>query len=82
MSNKLQLYIDSSVMLPNTPQWINRFEIHSSSSNRVYVVAQNNNNRFWGCSCPGWKSHRKCKHLESMGLPSHERPMEVEMHRG
>ena len=53
-------------ILPDTTQWINRFEIHSSSSNRVYVVAQRANKTEWGCSCPGWRIHRSCKHLKSI----------------
>ncbi len=49
-------------------QWADRIEIKSSSSSRVYVVAKNVITGAWGCSCPGWKSHRTCKHLKSMGL--------------
>jgi hypothetical protein len=62
--------------LPDSDQWINRFEIRSESSNRVYVIAQNKRKRHWACSCPGWKSHRKCKHLAALGLPAYERPYE------
>lgn len=59
-------------------QWINRIEIKSETSNRVYVVAQHAERRSWGCSCPGWRRHRHCKHLERLGLPSSEEPFEVE----
>ena len=41
----------------------NRIEIKSETSNRLYVVAQNKKTNNWGCSCPGWIIHRKCKHL-------------------
>lgn len=53
-------------LLPDTTQWINRFEIESESSNRVYVVAQRSNLAEWGCSCPAWKTRRTCKHLNSI----------------
>jgi hypothetical protein len=63
-------------------QWINRIEIKSETSNRIYVVSQYAEKRFWGCSCPGWKRHRHCKHLERLGLPSSEEPFEVEEDHG
>lgn len=66
-----------SVALPDKAGWTNRFEIKSSSSNRVYVIAQNINGRHWGCSCPGWLTRRKCKHLQGLGLPCFEAPLEV-----
>ncbi len=53
----------NSVALPDNAQWTNRFEIRSSSSNRIYVVAMNKATGKWGCSCPGYCSKRKCKHL-------------------
>jgi hypothetical protein len=59
-------------------QWVNRTEIRSETSNRVYVVAQHAQKRFWGCSCPGWRRHRRCKHLDRLGLPGGEEPFEVE----
>lgn len=63
----------NAVALPDNGQWTNRFEIRSASSNRVYVVAQNKATKKWGCSCPGYCIHRKCKHLvEGCGLPEHE----------
>lgn len=49
--------------LPDNDQWQDRFEIHSESSNRVYIVARNKKSGKWGCSCPGYLAHRKCKHL-------------------
>jgi hypothetical protein len=58
--------------------WINRIEIKSESSNRIYVVSQHVSKRYWACSCPGWRAHRKCKHLERLGLPCVEIPFEVE----
>lgn len=78
----LQLYIPPSNKLPDLGVWINRFEIHSQSSDRVYTIAQHKDKRHWGCSCPGWKSHRTCKHLRELGLPSYEQPKEVTTHAG
>jgi len=68
MDNQLERVIKSRGMtvLPDTPQWINRFEIESESSNRIYVIAQRANRTEWGCSCPGWKRFRKCKHLNTI----------------
>ena len=58
--------------------WINRIEIKSETSDRVYVVSQHATKRYWACSCPGWRAHRRCKHLEQLGLPAGEQPFEVE----
>ena len=66
-----------SIALPDNAQWENRFEIRSESSNRVYIVSQNIKKRHWGCSCPGWRRHRRCKHLTQLGLPGQEQPHEV-----
>src|SRR5271157_3307202 len=66
-------------MLPENNQWENRFYIKSESSGRLYTIAQNKNRRFWGCSCPGWISRRKCKHLTAMGLPANEQPYEAQI---
>lgn len=71
------LRVSSDVVLPDNTQWKNRFEINSASSDRVYVVAQNKNAGYWGCSCPGWRIHRKCKHLAALGLPANQQPFEV-----
>jgi hypothetical protein len=51
------------VVLPDNEQWTNRVEIKSETSSRLYTVAQNKKTGQWGCSCPGWKRHRHCKHL-------------------
>ena len=63
--------------LPDNRQWTNRFELSSETSDRVYVIAQHKTGRHWGCSCPGWRRHRRCKHLATVGLPSLEKPHEV-----
>jgi hypothetical protein len=72
-----EIYIPRHAALPDNDQWINRFEIHSETSNRVYVIAQNKKKKHWACSCPAWKIHRKCKHLYSIGVPNYERPFIV-----
>jgi len=66
-----------TITLPDNNTYINRFEIKSSSSNRIYVIAQSKKGRWWSCSCPGWIRHRKCRHLEAMGLPSGQVPFEA-----
>lgn len=52
-----------SSLMPDNDQWTNRFTVESSSSSRVYTVAQRRTDGTWGCSCPGWKHYRHCKHL-------------------
>lgn len=52
-----------STLLPDNKLWTNRFEIKSSSSDRLYIIAQQRADGVWGCSCPGWRHHRKCHHL-------------------
>mgnify|MGYP001612703939 CR=1 len=63
--------------LPDNKLWTNRFSIHSETSNRVYILAQNKAKRFWSCNCPSWRVRRYCKHLETLGLPCLEKPHEV-----
>lgn len=56
------------VMLPDRGDgWINRIQIPSETSTRLYVVSQNTKqgNRF-ECSCPAWRTRRRCKHLDTM----------------
>lgn len=52
-----------STLLPDNERWTNRFQVKSRTSNREYVIAQQRADGVWGCSCPGWTHHRKCKHL-------------------
>ncbi len=73
------LRVDSSVVLPDNKQWTNRFEIKAETSNRMYVDSQNKKKRHWGCSCPAWRIHRKCKHLTALNLPLFEKPFEVKL---
>ena len=77
-SNSLPiLRVAQSLMLPDNVQWHNRFEIYSETSNRVYVIAQHKKRRHWGCSCPSYRTRRRCKHLEEIGLPTNEVPHEA-----
>jgi len=78
-ANLPALRVKRDLMLPDNAQWENRFEIKSETSNRIYIISQNIKGRFWGCSCPAWRTRRYCKHLASMGLPSHEKPHEVKI---
>lgn len=61
-----QLKESGLISLPDNERYTNRFNIKSASSNRLYVVAQNKSNKGWECSCPGWISRRKCKHLTTL----------------
>ena len=73
------LRISKEMVLPDSAQWQFRFSIESESSNRLYVISQHKKNKHWGCSCPGWKRYRKCKHLSALGLPGNEQPYEVNL---
>jgi len=72
-----EIYIRKEVALSDNDQWQNRFEIHSESSDRIYIIAQNKRKKHWACSCPAWRVHRKCKHLSAVGVPNYEKPFEV-----
>lgn len=71
------LRVPQGMQLHDNDQWQNRFEIHSETSNRIYVIAQNKKRRHWGCSCPKWRTKRNCKHLEAIGVPGNEIPYEA-----
>ena len=66
-----------AVRLPDNEQWVNRFQIRSETSDRVYTVAQNRKKGHWGCSCPSWRTRRTCKHLKALGLPELEKPSPI-----
>lgn len=72
----MELHIPRDPALPDDEQWRFKFEIPSATSSNVYVVSQNIKGKFWGCSCPGWRTHRHCKHLDAIGLPGYEIPYE------
>jgi hypothetical protein len=72
-----ELVIPNEISLPDNDQWQFRFTIKSKSSDRLYTIAQHKKNKYWGCSCPGWKSNKHCKHLTAMGLPGDCKPHEV-----
>jgi hypothetical protein len=73
------LFVSRQELLPDTEQWQNRFTINSETSNRLYTIAQHKNKKHWGCSCPGWKRYRYCKHLTALGIPGNEQPFEVNL---
>lgn len=80
MPNKLTVYIElpqDARLLPDNAQWENRFQIKSSSSNKLYTIAQNKQKRHWACDCMGWVRHRTCKHLNKLELPCHCQPYEA-----
>lgn len=71
------VHVKNDLILPDNDEWQFRFEIYSETSNNIYVISQHKKKLHWGCSCPGWKRHRKCKHLIAVGLPCHEKPFEI-----
>lgn len=72
-----EIIISANMTLPDNDLWRFRFEINSETSNRKYTIAQHKVKKHWGCSCPGWRAHRNCKHLQAMRLPGKETPFEV-----
>jgi hypothetical protein len=72
-----EIYIRKEAALPDNDKWQNRFEVHSETSDRVYIIAQHKEHKHFGCSCPAWRVHRKCKHLTAVGVPNNERPFEI-----
>lgn len=72
--NALVLHIPQSNRLPDNTQYTNRFEVRSASSGNVYIIAQSKSGLWWSCSCRGWIRHKKCKHLEALGLPGFHTP--------
>jgi len=78
--NAVSIRVDTEMMLPDNRDWINRFEIESETSDRIYIIAQHGEKRHWGCSCPGWRTRRSCKHLTALNLAPYEQPQEIEVH--
>lgn len=75
MEKSVSIFVQKKDRLPDNDQWKNRFEIKSATSDRVYIISQNKNKGHMGCSCPGWRVHRTCKHLKALGLPGNEVPV-------
>ena len=77
----LKVYIPEDRRLPDTATHVNRFDIKSSSSNRLYRISQNRRGGWWECSCPGWIGHggKQCKHLRALGLPGDRIPFDAQL---
>lgn len=74
------IYILGANRLPDERGWTNRFKIVSNSSGSVYIIAQHEKGRYWGCSCRGYTTRplvRNCTHLKQLGIPGGEKPYEV-----
>jgi hypothetical protein len=61
--NALTVRKMGGLALPDNNLWEMRFEIHSETSNRIYIIARNKKSKKWGCSCPAYRTRRYCKHL-------------------
>jgi hypothetical protein len=71
------IYVPKNMMLEDSNTWQLRFQVQSETSDNLYTISQHKIKKHWGCSCPGWKRYRKCKHLAAVGLPANEIPYEV-----
>jgi len=80
----LKVSIPEDRRLPDTNTHVNRFQIKSGSSNRLYTIAQSRSGLWWACSCPGFIGHggKQCKHLASLGLPGYHQPFEATLPAG
>lgn len=76
------LHVPQSNRLPDNAQYTNRFQIRSGSSDSLYIVAQHKSGLWWSCGCRGWIRHKKCKHLEALGLPGHHVPFNATLPAG
>lgn len=64
-----------------TAGYRNRMEVMSDSG-RKYIIAQRTSDFTWCCSCMGWTTHRKCRHLTALGLmPGNTTPAEIVIER-
>lgn len=77
------LRVAQTALLPDTKDRVNRFKIHSSTSDHTYIVAQHRTGRWWSCGCHGWIRWKHCHHLDELGLPGNHTPYEalLESHR-
>ena len=73
----LKVKISADRRLEDNAAWTNRFQVKSESSGSLYTIAQSKSGRFWGCNCPGWIRHKKCKHLQTLELPFYQQPYEA-----
>lgn len=76
-ANLPTIRVNSNLVLPDNDQWRFRFEVRSETSDRLYTIAQHKEKKHWGCSCPSYRVRRYCKHLQAIGVPTHEKPFEV-----
>ena len=57
--------------LPDTEQWVNRYEIDSTTKpGDKYVLARNKKTGLWHCGCNAFKFRRTCTHVKSLDLPT------------
>jgi hypothetical protein len=61
---------EGSVLLPDLAQYKGRFDIRSSTSNKIYRISflVGPRSNYWVCSCLGYMRYGDCKHLQAMGL--------------
>jgi len=70
-------------VLPDDTRYKCRFDIRSSSSNRIYRISFDSaaGALCWKCSCPGCIRFGDCKHLKAMNLPGRKYGKSVEWAR-
>lgn len=54
------------IIQPDTDTHINRLDVRSETSTRLYRISQTRRNGIWLCECLGFRNHRRCKHLEAV----------------
>jgi hypothetical protein len=58
--------------LPENDTWAHRFQIKSGTASRLYVIGKHRETGMWVCSCPGFRSHRHCKHMSAVSSTTSE----------
>ena len=65
-----QVRTTGSGRLLDDARYKSKFEVVSESSGRVYRISYDSapGAGYWVCSCPGYLTRGKCKHLSAAGL--------------
>jgi hypothetical protein len=65
MSNRTNAkpFINTKMLDDNDHTWVDRIAVTSKTSGNRYIIARNVKTGLLGCSCPGYRFHRKCKHI-------------------
>jgi len=66
--------IAPALMLPESETDRFRFYVLSTDESKFYTIGQNKKLGYWTCSCMGYITHNKCKHLANYNLKPFKEP--------